>query len=57
MLCLRKKGSGAMEEDHGAEQSAEEIVLMDGWLLGRLLFPIAVQEMVRVPPANDRLKS
>jgi hypothetical protein len=46
-----------MEEDHGAEQSAEEIVLMDGWLLGRLLFPIAVQEMVRVPPANDRLKS
>ncbi len=43
------------EERRGGEDATEEMVLMDGWLLGRLLFPIAVEEMVRVPPANDRV--
>jgi len=27
--------------------------LLEGWMLGVLLFPLAMEEVVRVPPAND----
>ena len=29
------------------------IPLIEGWMLGQLLFPFAMEEIVRVPPAND----
>ena len=27
--------------------------LIEGWMFGRLLFPLAMDEVGRVPPAND----
>ena len=32
---------------------AEGVPLMEGWMFGRLLFPLAMHEVQRVPPAND----
>ena len=32
---------------------AEGIPLLEGWMFGQLLFPLAMQEVQRVPPAND----
>ena len=31
----------------------EGIPLLEGWMFGRLLFPLAMHEIQRVPPAND----
>lgn len=31
----------------------DDIPLIEGWMLGRLLFPLAMDEVRRVPPAND----
>jgi hypothetical protein len=33
--------------------SADGIPLIEGWMFGRLLFPLAMAEAERVPPAND----
>jgi hypothetical protein len=38
------------DEDEG---EARGIPLIEGMLLGRLLFPFAMAEAERVPPAND----
>jgi hypothetical protein len=49
-----------MSEDQDPQDEAEDvgpdeaIPLIDGALLGRLLFPFAMAEAERVPPANDR---
>ena len=32
---------------------ADGIPLIEGWMLGQFLFPFAMEEIVRVPPAND----
>jgi hypothetical protein len=44
-----------MSEGHEAppDDDVEGIPLMEGWMFGRLLFPLAMQEAQRVPPAND----
>ena len=44
-----------MAEEPGAPSSdeAEGVPLMEGWMFGRLLFPLAMDEVARVPPAND----
>ncbi|WP_158295527.1 hypothetical protein [Crenalkalicoccus roseus] len=34
-------------------QEEEGIPLIEGWMFGVLLFPYAMGEVVRVPPAND----
>ena len=44
------KGPDAPPGDDAAEES---IPLIEGWMLGRLLFPLAMEELRRVPPAND----
>ena len=31
----------------------EGVPLIEGWMFGRLLFPLAMQEIERVPAAND----
>ena len=38
------------DDDDGA---AEGVPLIEGWMFGRLLFPLAMDEVGRVPPAND----
>ena len=45
---LTPAGSGA-----GRAIDAEGVPLMEGWMFGRLLFPLAMHEVQRVPPAND----
>lgn len=45
-----------MSEGHDAPppgDEAEGFPLLEGWMFGRLLFPFAMQEVQRVPPAND----
>ena len=43
-----------MEEGQAmADEAGEGIPLIEGWMLGLLLFPFAMEEVVRVPPAND----
>ncbi|MBV1796757.1 hypothetical protein [Siccirubricoccus sp. G192] len=43
-----------MEEGQVTPEGAEEgVLLIEGWMLGQLLFPFAMEEIVRVPPAND----
>jgi hypothetical protein len=37
----------------GDDAPEEGIPLIEGWMLGRLLFPLAMEELQRVPPAND----
>lgn len=32
----------------------EPIVLLEGWMILAILFPEAMGEVARVPPANDR---
>lgn len=33
--------------------AAEGVPLLEGWMFGQLLFPLAMNEIQRVPPAND----
>jgi hypothetical protein len=40
-------------EDEQDGEDTEVFVLIEGRLLGFLLFPYAMAEMERVPPAND----
>lgn len=40
-------------DDAPPEDDPEGIPLIEGWMLGRLLFPLAMSEVQRVPPAND----
>jgi hypothetical protein len=35
------------------DQDPDGIPLFEGWMFGRLLFPLAMREVQRVPPAND----
>jgi hypothetical protein len=35
------------------DDTDEGFQLLEGWMLGALLFPLAMAEVVRVPPAND----
>jgi hypothetical protein len=44
------EGQDAPPDEDGA---GEGIPLIEGWMLGRLLFPLALAEVERVPPAND----
>lgn len=39
--------------DAPSGDDAEGVPLMEGWMFGRLLFPLAMHEVQRVPPAND----
>ena len=41
------------EEDAPRDGDSEGVPLLEGWMFGRLLYPLAVQEVERVPPAND----
>lgn len=43
----------ADEPDAPPDRDGEGIPLLEGWMFGRLLFPLAMQEIQRVPPAND----
>ena len=46
-----------VEDDGPQDERGEEekgIPLIDSVMLGRLLFPFAMAEAQRVPPANDR---
>ena len=40
-------------QDTPPDDDVEGIPLIEGWMLGRLLFPLAMDEIQRVPPAND----
>ncbi len=40
-------------QDTPPDDDAEGIPLLEGWMFGRLLFPLAMHEIQRVPPAND----
>ena len=43
-----------MEEGQATvEEAGEGTLLIEGWMLGLLLFPFAMEEVVLVPPAND----
>lgn len=42
-----------MAEHEQDGQDAEAFLLIEGQLLGFLLFPYAMAEIARVPPAND----
>ena len=43
-----------MEGEQAPPEAANEgIPLIEGWMLGQVLFPFAMEEIVRVPPAND----
>jgi hypothetical protein len=37
------------------EAASDGIPLIEGWMLGQFLFPFAMEEIVRVPPANDAI--
>jgi hypothetical protein len=39
--------------DGGPAEPEEGIILLEGWMIGVLYFPLAMQEVERVPPAND----
>lgn len=42
------------EQDAPPDDDAEGgVPLIEGWMFGRLLFPLAMEEAERVPPAND----
>ena len=43
----------AGDDENGDEEEAEGFLLIDARLLGALLFPFAMAEIGRVPPAND----
>ena len=43
----------AGDDEDGDEEEAEGFLLIDARLLGSLLFPFAMAEIGRVPPAND----
>lgn len=43
----------ADEGDAPPDDAAEGIPLIEGWMLGRLFFPLAMDDIQRVPPAND----
>ncbi len=51
----KEKGRDEMSEGQVAppDDDAEGIPLIEGWMLGRLFFPLAMDEIHRVPPAND----
>lgn len=36
------------------EDGSADFQLLEGWMLGVMLFPLAMAEIVRVPPANDQ---
>ncbi|MDN3566291.1 hypothetical protein ACFQY5_24990 [Paeniroseomonas aquatica] len=38
-----------MSDDNGGA----EFQLMEGWMFGVMMFPLAMAEIVRTPPAND----
>ncbi|GGG45899.1 hypothetical protein GCM10010964_36600 [Caldovatus sediminis] len=42
-----------MAEDEQEGRDAEAFLLIEGRLLGLVLFPYAMAEVERVPPAND----
>lgn len=45
-----------MTEEPGAplgSDAVEGVPLLEGWMFGRLLFPLAMDEVQKVPPAND----
>ena len=50
-----RKGRDAMGEGQGAppDDNADGIPLIEGWMLGKLFFPLAMDEIQRVPAAND----
>jgi len=53
--CRAKEGARAVagDDENGDEEEAEGFLLIDARLLGALLFPFAMAEIGRVPPAND----
>jgi hypothetical protein len=55
--CDKDQGPAAMTEGPdsppGDDAAEDGIPLIEGWMLGRLLFPLAMEELQRVPPAND----
>ncbi len=43
----------AMEPRNDTPPPDQGVPLIEGWVLGRVLYPFAMQEVARVPPAND----
>ncbi len=52
---MGEKGRDAMTEGEDAppDDDTAGIPLIEGWMLGQLLFPLAMDEVQRLPPAND----
>ncbi|WP_256476553.1 hypothetical protein [Siccirubricoccus soli] len=43
-----------MDTPQTSKDAAEEgILLLEGWMIGAALFPLAMEEVVRLPPSND----
>jgi hypothetical protein len=40
-------------QDAPPDDDADGVPLIEGWMFGRLLFPLAMHEVERLPPAND----
>ena len=40
-------------QDTTPPDEGEGIPLIEGWMLGKMFFPLAMDEIQRVPPAND----
>ncbi|MDB5373828.1 MAG: hypothetical protein JWP04_2470 [Belnapia sp.] len=36
------------------EEAGGEFQLLEGWMFGAMMFPVAMAEVVRLPPANDQ---
>lgn len=48
-----------MVKSHGVvrmtdEPASEDFQLLEGWMFGVMMFPMAMAEVIRVPPANDQ---
>jgi len=39
--------------DGGPAEPEEGFILLEGWMIGVLYFPLAMEQVARVPPAND----
>lgn len=57
-VCSHRRDDEAgvfvMDEPNTPGDDADGIPLIEGWMLGRLFFPVAMDEIQRVPAANDR---
>lgn len=45
--------SEGQDMPQGGGDGDDGIPLIEGWMLGQLFFPLAMDEIQRTPPAND----